>query len=80
MKRNNLRDIPLRTKLVLQYAAVITGITVVMAGCFYIYSAGAVQAKNNDFFRSVTQQTVSSLNNLFMGWRTAAACCASTRA
>lgn len=67
MKRNNLRDIPLRTKLVLQYAAVITGITVVMAGCFYIYSAGAVQAKNNDFFRSVTQQTVSSLNNLFMG-------------
>lgn len=61
------RDIPLRTKLVLQYAAVITGITVVMAGCFYAYSAAAVQAKNNDFFRSVTQQTVSSLNNLFMG-------------
>ena len=61
------RDIPLRAKLVLQYAAVITGITVVMAGCFYAYSAAAVQAKNNDFFRSVTQQTVSSLNNLFMG-------------
>lgn len=61
------RDLPLRAKLVLQYAAVITGITVVMAGCFYAYSAAAVQAKNNDFFRSVTQQTVSSLNNLFMG-------------
>ena len=57
----------LRTRLVCQYAVAITVITVVMAGFFYAYSAGAIQDKNNDFFRSITRQTASGLNNLFMG-------------
>lgn len=59
--------VPLKNKLVLQYAMVITSITIFLATFFYSYSAGAIQDKNNDFFRTITRQTTSSLNSLFSG-------------
>lgn len=66
-KEHAKKFIPLRTKLLLQNALTIALIILFLSTFFYSYSASSITDKNDQFFQSISQQTASNLDNLFLG-------------
>lgn len=58
--------LPLRKRLLLQYTLMIAAVILFLSSFFYSYSASSITDKNDQFFHSISQQTASNLDNLFL--------------